>query len=568
MNAITPRIRFLITAPLALLLPAGLLTYLGLLMVGGVETRYEESINDSVNRLVQSVRHRTWDKIQSDVLIPFSNTVGKQLPLLLPSAADIENASYCLSAEIPYASRIFISDSSGTIHFFERMADQEEGEREEKWIYTDEAKSAFVGWLKYNLELERKSVGERQLVEDSRILSYPDEQYPTLVERELVAFMLVQAEERRPHWIQTIGFTFDFEFLNESFFSECIRRMYDLYDIQYPIFIEDFVLNRRVAEVPVENGIQNESERYYPRVFNPVQFPWYQIHFSAETGGDIMEIANYEKNVYYCLIAAANLIMILGVLSSLRNINRELILAEMRSDFVARVSHELRTPLGLIRLFSETLEMGRMKDEEKQKEYLHAITKESERLTLLINNILDFSKIEENKKHYSLSENQVESIVLASVDVMQYHFQRNEMEVIVEVESELPPILCDKEAMQQCLYNLFSNAMKYSDPGRRIEIKAFRPNEEILISVTDQGIGIAAELHEKIFQKFYRVDDPKVRKTGGSGLGLAVVKHIVDSQGGRISVKSAPDQGSTFTIHFPLAEKKKRKGYLMIGGKS
>ncbi len=558
MAKITPRIRLLITAPLALLLPAGLLTYLGLLMVSGVEMRYLERADEIVKRTVHSVRNRTWDKLQTDVLKPFQNTVQEHITTLLPSSHTVLNSSFTLTKTLPFVSRIFVCDSKGKIHFFERES-EDKTKQSHQWIYYENPKTNFVAWLNYYLELELKNTSEEQhqLIEN-RVIPYPDEQYPASQDRELVSFILIERDIRKHFWIDVVGFTFDFTYLNKTFFSECIERMYDMYDIQYPIYIEDYVTGQRVAEVPQQGNIQKESKRYIPRVFNPVHLPWYQIHFSPETGSDVMDIANYEKNVYYCLIAAANVIMILGVLSSIRNVNRELTLAEMRSDFVARVSHELRTPLGLIRLFAETLEMGRMKNETKQKEYLHAITKESERLTLLINNILDFSKIEENKKHYTVTEAQAEEIILNSVDIMQYHLQRNEMKVELDIEPNLPPISCDPEAVQQALYNLLSNAMKYSDEGKTIEMKASRRDHEVVISVKDEGIGISSEDQEKIFQKFYRVDNPKVRKTGGSGLGLSVVNHIIENQGGTITVHSELNRGSVFSLHFPILQKKQK----------
>ena len=227
----------------------------------------------------------------------------------------------------------------------------------------------------------------------------------------------------------------------------------------------------------------------------------------------------------------------------------------MRSDFVARVSHELRTPISLIRLYSETLEMGRMKSEQKQKEYLHAISKESERLSHLINNVLDFSRIEANRKSYALSKNSIDEIVSDTVNGMRYHFERNGLFLKLEMEPNLPSILCEPESLKQALYNILSNAMKYSGDGKEVTVKAYAGNSDIFIEIMDQGIGIPKEFHQQIFHKFFRVDDPLVRKTGGSGLGLSVVQHIIKNHNGKITVASTPGAGTKFTITLPNIKK-------------
>jgi len=147
---------------------------------------------------------------------------------------------------------------------------------------------------------------------------------------------------------------------------------------------------------------------------------------------------------------------------ALRNIAKELEISDMRSDFVARISHELRTPLGLIRLYAETLEMDRTKDEDKRKEYLRSITKESERLTHLINNILNFSLIEAEKKQYSMVETQIDDVVYDTIETIQYHLERYGFNLDVNIEENLPSLYCDPESIQQAIYNLLTNAMKYS----------------------------------------------------------------------------------------------------------
>jgi signal transduction histidine kinase len=326
--------------------------------------------------------------------------------------------------------------------------------------------------------------------------------------------------------------------------------------LPYPITIFDrsTALTVAMPESFTEETFQ-PSAKYRPRPFDGDIFPWYVVYFSQQTGLDFERNATNEKIVYYFLIAAANICMIAAVIGALRDIARELHLSDMRTNFVARVSHELRTPLGLIHLFAETLEMGRVANEEKRQEYLHAITKESERLSHLINNILNFSQIEADRKLYSMSPQLVDEIVAEAAETLQYHLQRHEMQMDLQIEEDLPPVSCDRDAIGQVLYNLISNAVKYSSEGSTITLRAFQDAGWVTIQVADEGIGISNEYREKIFQQFFRLEkDPMVQKTGGSGLGLTVVKHIVQAHHGQISVDSQPGQGSTFTVKLPVMQ--------------
>lgn len=559
MPLITPRRRFLITAPLALLLPAGLLTYLGLLVVDGVEFRYRESVYDAIDNIKNSVRNRSTDKLQS-IITNFQTLFESQILDTLPPDENLEEYQFQLHSSIPFAQQIFIyNKQTSSFVFYKRHQNPEQSEP--VWTPTDEVPEFFRNQLKSAIDLELDQFINLQHRPEYHYLSYPDMSDPENIYSQETYRALANYEiftgnadsQTPPFWVY--GFTFDFDFLNGTFFPELISEMWTREgELKYPIAIEDRKTNTRITNTSLGGGNEAEfspSTVHYPQVFND-KFPWYMLYFSDETGGDIMEIAAYEKIVYYCLIAAANIIMIVGVFGALRNISKELAISDMRSDFVARVSHELRTPLGLIRLYAETLEMGRTKDDNKKKEYLKSIIKESERLTALINNILNFSQIEAETKHYTFVETHVDDVVQESVETMRYHLERHGFELGVDVAERIPAISCDPEAIQQALYNLLSNAMKYSGEGKRIEVRAYPQDGEVVIEVKDYGIGIASVHQRKIFQEFYRVDDPRVRQTGGSGLGLALVKHIVESHGGKLLVSSVPGKGSTFYIHLPI----------------
>src|SRR6202047_5564912 len=227
--------------------------------------------------------------------------------------------------------------------------------------------------------------------------------------------------------------------------------------------------------------------------------------------------------------------------------------ARLKSDFVSNVSHELRTPLSLISLYAETLEMGRLTSPEKYQEYYCIIRKESERLTALINNILDFSRIEAGRKEYDFRETDLRELVHNTLDSYRYQIEQHGF-IYEERIDEVPPLRVDRESMARSLLNLVNNALKYSQDRKYIGVKLYRENGSVKLEVIDHGIGIPHQEQHKIFEKFYRVGDPLVHNTKGSGLGLSLVRHIVQAHGGDVAVDSAPGQGSKFTIVLPVRQ--------------
>ncbi len=241
-----------------------------------------------------------------------------------------------------------------------------------------------------------------------------------------------------------------------------------------------------------------------------------------------------------------------GMVLTYRNVTRELALAKLKSDFVSNVSHELRTPLALIRLYAETLELGRISSSGKQQEYYEIIRKESERLTSLINNILDFSRIESGKKEYIFRETNVADLVRSTLESYRFEIEQNGFQFEQKIDNDLPPLWVDREAIARSLLNLVNNAVKYSSNEKYLGVNLYRHNSGVNLEVVDRGIGIPAKEQLKIFEKFYRVGDPLVHNTKGSGLGLSLVQHIVQAHGGEVAVESAPGKGSRFIITLPL----------------
>jgi len=231
-------------------------------------------------------------------------------------------------------------------------------------------------------------------------------------------------------------------------------------------------------------------------------------------------------------------------------------MANMRSQFVSSVSHELKTPLTAIRMFAETLRLGRSKSKKTSEEYLDTIVNESQRLTRLLNNVLDFSKIEEGKRIYQPEPASLYEIIQASARAMEYPLNQYGFRLNVSAEEDLPDVRVDRDALEQAILNLLNNAMKYSGDSRDIELRLQRKDGHAVIQVIDQGVGIDPKEQKKIFEKFYRIPTRENERTAGTGLGLSLVSHIVRAHGGHIEVESVPGKGTSFSIYLPLESEK------------
>jgi len=271
-------------------------------------------------------------------------------------------------------------------------------------------------------------------------------------------------------------------------------------------------------------------------------------------GGDIPAAAGAaESRPFYVLTVAAVVIFAgLGGYLLWRDVRRELGLAEIRSQFAASVSHELKTPLTAIRMFAETVRLGRVKDEPARTEYLDTIINESERLSRLLNNVLDMSKIEQGKKLYQPRSQALAPILCAAVRTMHYPLRQQGFSLQVDIDEGLPEVRVDADALEQAVLNLVGNAIKYSGTAREIALALVRDGDWAVVRVTDFGVGIPLADRQRIFEKYYRVQSSENRQVPGTGLGLALVAHFAREHGGRIEVESAPGRGSTFSLFLPL----------------
>ena len=247
-------------------------------------------------------------------------------------------------------------------------------------------------------------------------------------------------------------------------------------------------------------------------------------------------------------------VFVLNDITKLRNLER------IRRDFVSSVSHELRTPLASIKGYTETLLDGAMDEPEHAAAFLKIILQESEQLTALVNDVLDLARIESGRIEYQFSAVDIKSVVAKSVELLRRSLDKKHVRLDIHFAEELPLIYADAGYLEIVIRNLLENAIKYVDEQHgRIRVSVFRSGDMVRLEVEDNGIGISKQDIGRIFERFYRVDKARSRELGGTGLGLSIVKHIVLAHKGYVDVRSRVNQGSVFSVQFPVAADEEQK---------
>ncbi|MGH9908242.1 MAG: sensor histidine kinase, partial [Pyrinomonadaceae bacterium] len=478
--------------------------------------------------------------------------MADELRSLFPSPDDTEEAIVgkldLLLSKNPWMAHAFLFDSEKSMLFRSQP-----GQMDDKYCLEEheELKQGFGGWFR----MEGKMMVEGMHKRTRPFIWYTAPTKRAGAEAYITSafFVLPQVSKDR---IVMGGATFDPNYLKNTFFPQMLDELISqkvteegerLAMMVYPA---DDLGGHEDKPLAASAGWSNgkpEVTRKLDDVFRGMALG---IKFQGTT---VEAIGRRWVMQSFLILGVLSLLMIGGLVLTYRSVSKEMALAHLKADFVSNVSHELRTPLALIRLYAETLELGRITTQEKKDEYYRIIRKESERLTALINNILDFSRIEAGRKEYDFRETDIAELVQNTLDAYRYQIEQQGFAFEQHIDPGIPKVRVDREAIARALVNLVNNALKYSANEKFIGVKLYRADNKLKLEVADRGIGITRREQSKIFDKFYRTGDPLVHNTKGSGLGLSLVRHITQAHGGEVEVESTPGKGSKFILSLPLA---------------
>ena len=263
------------------------------------------------------------------------------------------------------------------------------------------------------------------------------------------------------------------------------------------------------------------------------------------------------QHFFAATVAAVHADNNLGAVIVLHDITALRKLERVRRDFVANVSHEFRTPLTAIQGFAETLLAGAMDDPQHRERFLQIIVEHSRRLARLTEDLLELSKMDADRLELEIRRVSVSQLIESCLETTRHRAQEKELELVAQPADKLPDIAADRRRLAEVLQNLLDNAVQYTLSRGKITVSAKARDSEVILTVSDTGIGIPKADQSRIFERFYRVDAARSREAGGTGLGLSIAKHIVEAHGGRIWVDSELGQGSHFHFSVPIFEQER-----------
>lgn len=395
--------------------------------------------------------------------------------------------------------------------------------------------------LEKNLEEKRTEIGQLMKYKQSGFQkSIPLESVDSsLTDRQTVIFI----SENSAGAYRVMGFVLHPEAFVEDFVGPRLQA----------IAKDQFILsvNRKSSGSLVYSSLSGDSARSATLTKDLWIFPDYSLGIRTQ-GPSLQDLVRQRTRTNLYLLVGLDIVLIVALALAFRNIKREVQLAQNKADFVSNVSHEIRTPLALISMFAETLEMDRVKSEEKKHEYYSIINKETQRLTGIVNKILSFSQTEAKKKPIQPKPVDLSAQLDEVLKTYDFHLKNKGFVYNLNIPTAVR-VLAETEALTEIIINLLDNAIKYSTDRKEITITAGVDKHMGWLAIEDYGIGISKSDQKHIFDKFYRVSSGDLAKSPGTGLGLSLVKQLAEKLNGKISVTSEVGKGSKFTVCFPLA---------------
>ena len=281
-------------------------------------------------------------------------------------------------------------------------------------------------------------------------------------------------------------------------------------------------------------------------------FPPWRIDLTGEITRPLV-LREFYRSFYFWTILTMMLFLVFGIVIIGRTIAHEKEILKLKSDFVSSVSHEFKTPITSIKALTERLLEGNVKNPKRIREYYSEISRDTENLSHLVGNILDFSKMEEGKKLYNTEETDFKLWLEQTVTDFFSRITHRKYNINTNIDETSVLVKIDRDAMKLAVNNLLDNAVKFSPENSEVKVTLEKQGEKLLLKIKDDGIGIPKNEQRSIFEKFYRAKDALLHSITGTGLGLTIVKQIVEAHSGTIEVESEVGKGSLFTVRIPLS---------------
>jgi signal transduction histidine kinase len=545
----TSNLRLLLILELAVMLPALALIAVNFYHLRSIQR--EKGIEAAIHRDFQymlGISEMKFDWYANQM----ADATIKGFPSLDDSEAVKNEKLDAVLAKYPAATRVFLYDPEKGLVLRGQPA-----QMREPWFREETMGSmhAFSGWF----GLEGKMLCENMRKRERPMMWYSEFVKRGGADEFMTTVFFIPENVPKGHNVIG-GVSYDPAYLKNEFFPQILKeligkKLKDLKDqrgIQLAMSVFPSMDEGKTPEkiVAASAGWREAKPEVIRKLDDPFRGLSLGIQFQGVT---VEELGRHWVQRSFLILGVLSLLLVGGLTLTYKAVSKEMAVAKLKSDFVSNVSHELRTPLALIRLYAETLELGRVQTAEKTGEYYRIIRTESERLTALINNILDFSRIEAGRKEYEFRETDICELVHNTLESYRDQIHQQGFAFEEQIEKDIPKVRVDREAIARSVVNLVNNALKYSAQDKFIAVKLYRTNGSVKLEVSDRGIGIARNEQAKIFEKFYRAGDPLVHNTKGSGLGLSLVRHIAEAHGGNVDVESTVGKGSKFTLWLPIS---------------
>jgi signal transduction histidine kinase/tetratricopeptide (TPR) repeat protein len=404
----------------------------------------------------------------------------------------------------------------------------------EQWEMVNNIKSSILPELQRRFSLQ------------NTLASSPFRHTRTIDQKDYLVLASAVPQDEKEEFLGLLGIKINDDYL----LRHEVNRILDDFPFSRDVSLSISTLSGRILSEYGSPSCNNPTVTAY---FDESFPPWRVDFFSAAEGNS--GVIDLRKSFYFWTILTILVLLTFGAGLVVRTVAHEMEVLRLKSDFVSSVSHEFKTPITAIKTSIERLQQGKVKTPDKRKEYYSIISKDADKLSSLVRNILDYSKVDAGRKQYFFENTDIARLVEEEIG----SFKRDKIfagiKIEIQISPDIPSIDIDKEAFSLAFNNLLENAVKFSPVQKKVYVEVRQDAENVRVNVKDEGVGIDSNEMDKIFDKFYQGKNTARQSLKGTGLGLTLVKHVMDAHGGKVTVESKIGEGCTFSLIFPKEQR-------------